>query len=136
MTVLRVDHTAIVVEDLDAAIPRWLMIAGARGGGSVSRDLVVTQNVEIAMIAVGDTRIELIRPTDTESGVARFLARHGESLHHVGLEVDDINEEMGQAVRDGMRLIDSQPRMSPHGWVAFVHPGSTGGVLVEFIQKA
>ena len=128
-----VDHTAIVVEDLDEALRRWEALTGAQ---LEIRQIVAHQRVEIAMLRLGDTRLELIRPTDSDSGVARFLAKRGEGLHHIAFRVDDIVETLGELIGAGYRVIDSQPRPGAHGLVAFLHPTSTGGVLVELIQPA
>jgi methylmalonyl-CoA/ethylmalonyl-CoA epimerase len=128
----RVDHTAIVVADLDEAIARWQVLTGAH---LTMRESVEHQRVEIAMLALGDTSLELIRPLDTDSGVARFLAKHGESLHHVAFEVEDLSQTMGEFRRGGMQLVDPRPRKGAHGSIIFLHPRSTGGVLVELIEK-
>ncbi|HEV3312132.1 MAG TPA: methylmalonyl-CoA epimerase [Chloroflexota bacterium] len=127
----RVDHTAIVVADMDSAIARWQTMTGARIS---TRQLVADQRVEIAMLELGDTNIELIRPIDDTSGVARFLRTRGESLHHIGLETEDIKASILELIEQGMRFIDSEPRHGAHGLIAFLHPRSTGGVLIELIQ--
>ena len=126
----RVDHTAIVVSDMDEALSRWQALTGIH---VETRELVSHQRVEISMLTAGDTRIELIRPTDDESGVARFLAKRGESLHHVAFEVHDIRGALASLRTAGYELIDSQPRPGAHGLIAFIHPRSTGGVLVELV---
>ena len=98
------------------------------------RETIAYQRVEIAMLALSDTRLELIRPIEGESGVARFLAKHGEALHHVAFEVEDIGRAIEELRGDGYELIDSKARPGAEGLVAFLHPRSTGGVLVELIQ--
>ena len=129
--ILRLDHTAIVVGDLDAAIDGWVGLTGAH---VTRRERVDTQRVEIAMLDVGGTALELITPTDSESGVARFLTKRGESLHHVAFEVRDISTALERLEAAGFALIDLTPRPGAHGLVAFIHPRSTRGVLVELIQ--
>lgn len=132
MNLLRVDHTAIVVADMDEALARYQRIWGLEP--RIRRE-VPDQRVEIAFLPVGDTQLELIRPLDAESGVARFLEQHGESLHHVGIAVGDIRAELETLSQEGVQLIDREPRHGVHGLVAFVHPRSTGGVLIELVQN-
>jgi methylmalonyl-CoA/ethylmalonyl-CoA epimerase len=133
VTLRRIDHTAIVVRDLDEAIPRYerLYATVCR-----ERSTEVKQGVEIAFIPVGDTQLELIRPIHEDGGVARFLSARGESLHHVAVQVDDITAEIERLSKEGARLIDETPRQGAHGLIAFVHPKSTGGVLLELVQPA
>lgn len=131
MTIRRVDHTAIVVADMDEAIERWVGLLGAT---LRSRDIVPEQQVEVAFLALDDTDLELITPITPDSGVARFLSKRGESLHHVGVEVDDISQTMRDLKGNGVEMIEDSPRPSIHGDIAFIHPRSTGGVLVELVQ--
>jgi len=130
--VRRIDHIAIVVADMDEAIRRWQSLTG---GKLTSRQPAPEQGVEVAFIEVGDTQVELIRPTSDDSGVARFLARRGESLHHLALEVENMQEEMARLREAGVRFIDQTPRQGSHGQIAFLHPESTGGVLIELVQR-
>jgi len=127
----RVDHTAIVVRDLDEAIPRWQRLTG---GKLAVRKVVESQAVEIAMLAIGDSQLELISPQSSDSGVARYLEKHGEALHHVGLRVADIDEAIEALISEGFAMIDPRPRQGAHGRIVFLKPRSTGGVLVELIQ--
>ena len=129
---LRIDHTAIVVQDMDGAIERYRRLFGV-----VPRDraTIPDERVEVAFFPIGDTQLELICPTDPSSGVARFLAKRGEGLHHVGILVQDIGAELGRLADQGVELIDREPRPGAHGSIAFVHPRGTGGVLVELIQR-
>lgn len=130
--VKRIDHTAVAVQDLDEAIDRWRAMTGAR---LESRDRVPDQGVEVAMLSLGDTTVELVQPLDEGSGVSRFLAKHGESLHHIGLEVNDIERAIGEMSGSGLELIDREPRRGVHGSIAFMDPRSAGGVLLELIEK-
>ncbi len=132
MNLLRVDHTAIVVADMDDALARYGRIWGLEPN---IRTEIRDQRVEIAFLPVGDTQLELIRPLDADSGVARFLDRHGESLHHIGIAVDDVRAELEALSKDGVPLIDHQPRRGVHGLIAFVHPRGSGGVLIELVQN-
>lgn len=131
MNALRIDHTAIVVADMDEAIQRYRRIWNLRPS---LRTEVPDQGVEIAFLPVGDTQMELIRPLSADSGVARFLDRHGESLHHIGIAVEDIRAEIAALIEQGVQVIDRVPRRSVHGLVAFVHPKGTGGPLIELVQ--
>lgn len=133
MSFERLDHTAIVVADLDEAISRWTSLTGA----SIScREVVQEQGVEIAMLTVGDTQLELVCPVGAESGVARFLEKRGEALHHVGLLVDNIDATLQALSASGIELIDRTPRETSHGRIAFLHPRSAGGVLVELVEHS
>ncbi|HLJ69584.1 MAG TPA: methylmalonyl-CoA epimerase [Chloroflexota bacterium] len=133
MTASRIDHTAIAVRDLDAAIERYRELLGAAPAG---RTLVPDQRVEVCFLPFGDTQLELICPTDSDSGVARFLDRRGEGLHHIALAVDDIRAELQELAARGVELIDREPRSGAHGLVAFIHPRAGRGVLIELIQRA
>jgi methylmalonyl-CoA/ethylmalonyl-CoA epimerase len=132
MRFARVDHTAIVVANLDDSLARYRQLFSVEPG---DRRIVPTQQVELAFLNIGDTQLELICPTDDSSGVARFLARHGESLHHVGIAVANIRDELQRLEAEGYALIDREPRRGPHGLIAFVHPRSTGGVMFELVQR-
>jgi methylmalonyl-CoA/ethylmalonyl-CoA epimerase len=132
MTALRVDHTAIVVRDINEAISRYRRLYGVEPS---ERGPAPGQHVEVAFLRLGDTQLELLQPTDAGSGVARFLEQRGEALHHVGFLVDDIRAELGRLAAQGVELIDKEPRQGFHGWIAFVHPRGTGGVLIELVEQ-
>ncbi len=131
MNVERLDHTAIVVRDLDEALGRYQRLFGAR---CTDRTTIPDQEIEMAFLSFGDTLLELIQPIDNVSGVARFLERRGEGLHHIAFAVDDIHHELQRLHSQGIELIDERPRRGVHGQIAFIHPRSTGGVLVELVQ--
>lgn len=128
----RIDHTAIAVSSLDEALERYHRVFGLV---CAERATVQSQGVEVAFMRVGDTQIELIQPTESDSGVARFLLRHGEALHHIAIAVDDIRAELRLLEAGGVELIDREPREGLHGPVAFIHPRGTGGVLVELVER-
>jgi methylmalonyl-CoA epimerase len=132
VNLLRIDHTAIVVRDLDEAMERYGRLYGLH---RAERGKVPLQPVEAAVLPIGDTRLELIQPTDTKSGVARFLEKRGEALHHIGIQVQDIRRELQQLADEGVELIDREPRRGLEGLVAFVHPKASGGVLIELVEK-
>jgi len=129
---LKIDHTAIVVRDIDVALDRYRALLGTPLVESI---VVEEQSVRVAFLPLGDTNLELVEPTDPNTGVARFLERNGEGLHHVGVEVADIHDEIKRLVNGGVRLIDHSPRRGPHGLIAFVHPSASGGVLIELVQN-
>jgi methylmalonyl-CoA epimerase len=129
---LRLDHTAIAVRNMDEALGRYSRIYGVTHS---ERAIVRDQGVEIAFLPLGDTSLELICPVDDQSGVKRFLDKNGEGLHHIGIAVRDIRAELERLSREGIQLIDPEPRAGVHGPIAFVHPGGTGGVLLELVQN-
>ena len=127
----KVAHIGIVVKSLEEAIPCYTVGLGLK----VTRiQELPTQNVRVAFIPLDEGELELIEPLDDKSGVARFLASRGEGIHHVCLEVDDIHACLNQASCSGIQLIDKEPRPGAEGQVAFLHPKSMHGALVELLQ--
>jgi methylmalonyl-CoA epimerase len=127
------DHVAIVVKDLDAAIALYTTTLGF---SEVYRELVPDQGVEAVGLRTGDAVIELLRPLDEASPIAKYRGDAQTKLHHTAYRVDDIRAELERLKRDGVRLIDEQPRRGAHGnAIAFLHPKSTGGVLIELCQR-
>jgi methylmalonyl-CoA/ethylmalonyl-CoA epimerase len=132
MSVLRVDHTAIAVHNLDEALEWYRRLYGMIQS---KRAFVPDQQVEVAFLTASDSELELICPVDSTSGVARFLARRGEGLHHIGFLVEDIKAELERLEKEGVELIDRLPRRGVHGLIAFIHPRSMGGMLVELVER-
>ena len=98
-------------------------------------ETVPDQNVKVALLSVGDSAIELIEPLSPESSVSRFVERRGGGLHHITFEVENIEETLDRLKASGTRLIDERPRKGAEGnLIAFIHPDSTGGVLIELCQ--
>lgn len=96
---------------------------------------VAEQKVRVAMLPIGESRIELLEPTTSDSPISKFLAKRGPGIHHVAIQVEDIRESLRKMKDEGARLIDEEPRQGAGGClVAFVHPSSTGGVLVELVE--
>ena len=127
----RVHHVAVVVRDMDAALATY------RDQLGLPLDVLLpieSDGVRIAFLPVGESSIELVEPTNSETGVARFLESRGEGFHHVCLEVDDVQAELDRLAANGLELIDKQPRRGAEGPVAFIHPRSCHGVLVELIE--
>ena len=127
----RVHHVAVVVADLDAALGFW------RDRLGLAVELVMpieSDRVRIAFLAVGASKLELVEPTDDTTGVARFLESRGEGFHHVCFELPRLADALTRLASDGVELIDAVPRRGAEGPVAFLHPRSCHGVLVELIE--
>lgn len=129
----RIDHVGIIVSNLDDALRTY---CDQLGFALIEQIDIPSQKVVAAFLDAGNGTIELISPTDSESGSARFLANRGEGTHHVCFEVDDLAAALADLKQKGVRLIDEAPRQGPHGLVAFVHPKATHGMMVELLQKA
>jgi methylmalonyl-CoA epimerase len=127
----RIHHVAVVVRSIDAALRLYRDILGLDLETILD---IPPDRVRIAFLRVGESRVELVEPTDETTGVARFLESKGEGFHHVCFEVADLAEELTRLAIDGLELIDSAPRRGAEGPVAFVHPRSCHGVLVELIE--
>ncbi len=128
-----IDHVAIAVRDLPAAVAWYQEVFGA---AVAHRETVERDGVEEALLAVADSYVQLLTPTRPDSTVARFLDQRGEGIHHVGYRVDDCAEAL-RAVKDhGGRVIDEAPRPGSRGTtVAFVHPKASFGTLIELVQE-
>jgi methylmalonyl-CoA/ethylmalonyl-CoA epimerase len=132
MPILKIDHIAVVVEELDGALAFW---QDALGLTVRALEQNTDEAVNIAFLPVGASQLELIQPTSTDSGVAKYLAKRGSGIHHLCLAVDDIHAALAQLAAHGVELINDTPRTRHDGTqYAFVHPKSTGGVLVELYQ--
>jgi len=130
MQIEQINHLGIAVKDLEAAAQVYRAM-----GLSVTKIVdVPEQKVRVAFIPVGETTIELVQPTAENSPVAGFLARKGEGMHHLALQVDDLSAALTELADQGMQLIDKKPRRGAEGQVAFVHPKSTGRVLIELVE--
>lgn len=129
----KIAHLGIAVFDLVRAERFYREVLGL----SVShRETVEAEKVKVSFVPLGGVEIELLEPTDPESPVGRFLAARGEGLHHVAIEVDDLAETLNRAKAGGFRLVDEVPRQGARGTlVAFLHPKSTNGVLIELIER-
>jgi methylmalonyl-CoA epimerase len=127
----RIHHVALVVRSIEASAVLWRDYLGL---GLETITDIPSDHVRIAFLRVGESRVELVEPTDESTGVARFLASKGEGFHHLCLEVDNLSEELTRLGIEGLELIDSAPRRGAEGPVAFLHPRSCGGVLVELIE--
>lgn len=127
----RVHHVAVIVRDIDDALALWRDLLG------LPVELVLpiaSDGVTIAFLPVGESKIELVMPTDPGTGVARFLATKGEGFHHVCLEVPDLAATLTDLAARGAELIDRAPRRGAEGPVAFLHPRTGRGVMIELIE--
>jgi methylmalonyl-CoA/ethylmalonyl-CoA epimerase len=128
----RIDHVGIAVRDLDEAIRIYERRLGLRSTG---RERLEREGIEIAMIPIGESRIELITPLNRESKVDKFLQDRGEAVHHVAYATDDVGASLAQAATGGGQLLDEVARSGAHGTlIGFVHPKSVCGVLTEFVE--
>ena len=128
----KIDHIGIVVRSIEEALKAY---RDALGLPLAHVQEVPEQKVKIAFLPIGDCEIELVEPTAADSGVARFLEKRGEGLHHICFEVEDIEAALRDLAARGLRLIDRQPRQGAIGRVAFLHPKSAHGVLIELVEK-
>ncbi len=127
----RIHHVAVIVRSIDEALPLYRDLLGLPLETVMD---IPGDRVRIAFLGVGESKVELVEPTDDSTGVARFLASKGEGFHHVCFEVDNLAEELTRLAIEGVELIDSAPRRGAEGPVAFLHPRSCHGVLVELIE--
>ena len=129
----KIEHIALAVADLDAAIAHYRDTWGLE---VTHRERVEDQGVEEAMLPLGESFLQLLGPTGPETTVGKFIARRGEGLHHIAYEVDDLETTLAELKAKGVPLIDEEPRKGGRGhMVAFVHPKGNHGLLVELIQR-
>lgn len=129
---MTIDHVAIVVRDLDAALDLYCNTLGFE---QIYREIVADQGIEAVGLQAGDAVIELLRPLSEDSPIARYRGDAETKLHHTAYRVDDIAAKLAELKAMGVRLIDETPRKGAHGnTIAFLHPKSTGGVLIELCQ--
>jgi methylmalonyl-CoA/ethylmalonyl-CoA epimerase len=129
----KIHHIALVVRSIDDALGLWRDMLGLELETVMD---IASDRVRIAFLGVGESKVELVEPTDDTTGVARFLASKGEGFHHVCFEVANLSEALLRLELDGLELIDTVPRRGAEGPVAFIHPRSCHGVLVELIEAS
>ena len=129
--VTKINHIAVVVADIEQSLSFW---RDALGLELDHVEDVPSQKAMVAFLPVGDSEVELVKPTVDDSGLAKFLAERGGGMHHLCVEVDDIAVKLDELKARGVRLINETPQELPGRKMAFVHPKSTGGVLVELYQ--
>ncbi len=129
---MKLDHIAIAVRDLEDALSFYTDVLGLT---CVGRETVTEQGVHLAMLPIGEGRLELLEPLREDSPVGRFLMRRGEGLHHICFQVADLEGTLARLRAQGVRLIDQEPRCGAEGRkIAFLHPASAHGVLIELVE--
>ena len=129
---MKINHLGIATRGIDEALGFW---SDALGLENVHTEVVEDQKVRVAMLPLGESRIELLEPTSDDSPISKFLDKRGGGIHHIAVEVNDIEASLAKLKERGMRLIDEQPRVGAEGClVAFVHPSAANGVLLELVQ--
>lgn len=129
---MKINHLGIATKGIDEALKFW---GDALGLENVHTEVVEDQKVRVAMLPIGESRVELLEPTSEDSPISKFLEKRGGGIHHIAVEVDDIVASLAKMKEQGMRLIDEVPRLGAEGClVAFVHPAASGGVLLELVQ--
>jgi methylmalonyl-CoA/ethylmalonyl-CoA epimerase len=126
-------HLGLAVVDLEQSVARWRELFGAE---IEAEEDVAGQGVRAVALRTGSGRIELLAPTGADTPVGRFLERRGEGMHHVAFSVDDVAAELRSLRAAGATLIDEQPREGLYGPVAFIHPETVGGVLIELVGRS
>ncbi len=130
---MKISHLGIATKGIDEALKFW---QDALGLENIHTETVEDQKVRVAMLPLGETNIELLEPTSEDSPIQKFLDKRGGGIHHIAVEVENIEVSLAKLKNQGMRLIDEKPRVGAEGClVAFVHPSSAGGVLMELVQK-
>lgn len=130
---MKIDHLGIATGGIQEALKFW---EDALGLETVHVEEVEDQKVRVAMLPLGESRIELLEPLSEDSPISSFLEKRGGGIHHIAVQVEDINASLAKLKKAGMRLIDEEPRTGAEGClVAFVHPKSANGVLLELVQK-
>lgn len=130
--ILKLDHVGIAVKDLQNAIKLY----GSLGLQATHQETIAAQKVNAVTLPIGDTKIELLEPMPGDSALAKFLKSRGGGLHHLALQVDNIEKKLSELKEQGIRLIDETPRSGIGGTrVAFIHPQSTFGTLVELVER-
>ena len=129
---MKIDHIGIATNGIDDAARFYLELLGLQ---IEHVEEVPSQKVRVAMLPLGESRVELLEPTSDDSPISKFLAKRGPGIHHLAVRVQDIRASLAELKEKGARLIDEQPRTGAGGClVAFIHPSSTGGVLLELVE--
>ena len=131
---MKIDHLGIAVKAVADAAKMYETVLGLKVTGT---DQVDDQGVKVAMIDIGESRFELLEAIRDDSPIGKFVAKRGEGLHHIAVQVDNIEASLAQLKASGVRLIDEKPRRGAHNTrVAFIHPAGTHGVLLELVEHA
>ena len=134
MAVEKIAHIGIAVESIEQWIGFYRDVLGLDYGGF---EEVPEQKVRVAFLTIGESSIELLEPTSDESPIAKFLEKRGSGIHHIAIQVDDIEAALARHREAGARLIDNEPRIGAHNMkIAFIHPKASGGVLLELCEPS
>ncbi len=128
---MKLDHIGIVVRDLQEALEVYESALDLPLKEIVE---IADQEVRVAFLPLGESNVELVQPISDDTGIARYLEKRGEGIHHICIEVEDIEAALSRLRDHNVQLIDQQPRQGAHGWVAFIHPKGAHGVLLELIE--
>lgn len=129
----KIDHIGIAVKNLEETLKFYEDVLGIK---CVSQEVVEEQKVKVAFLPIGDTEVELLESTSEDGPIARFIEKKGEGIQHIAFKVDNIEEVIKELEEKGVRMIDEQPRYGAGGArIAFLHPKSTSGVLIEISQR-
>lgn len=129
---MKINHLGIATKSIEEALKFWQDSLGLE---NIHTEIVEEQKVRVAMLPIGESRVELLEPTSDDSPISKFLEKRGGGIHHIAIEVEDIEASLAKLKADGARLIDEIPRIGAEGClIAFVHPAATGGVLLELTQ--
>ena len=129
---MKINHLGIATRSIEEALKFWQDSLGLE---NIHTEIVEEQKVRVAMLPIGESRVELLEPTSDDSPISKFLEKRGGGIHHIAIEVEDIEASLAKLKADGARLIDEIPRIGAEGClIAFVHPAATGGVLLELTQ--
>jgi methylmalonyl-CoA epimerase len=129
----KIDHIGIAVKSIDEKLAFYNELLGLVYEGS---EEIAAQKVKTAFLKVGESNLELLEPTSPDSAVAKFLESRGEGIHHIALAVNNIEQKIEDLIQKGVRMIDEKPRIGAHNKkIAFIHPKSTGGILLEICEK-
>ena len=129
---MKLDHIGLATNTVEDGLALWRDVLGLEVD---TTEEIAEQGVRVAMLAIGDTHVELLEPLSPESPVGRFLSKRGPGIHHIAVEVKDIHASLAEFKKRGARLIDETPRVGARGClVAFIHPATTNGILLELVQ--
>jgi len=131
---VKIDHLGVAVQSIEEALSFYERVLGITASGI---EEIPSQKVRVAMLPVGESKVELLEPTDPSGPVGRFIEKRGEGLHHVAFRVEDVEAALDRARDAKVKLIDETPRRGAHGTrIAFLHPASTNGVLIELVEAS
>jgi len=128
----KINHIGIAVQSIEATLPFYKNTFGME---FLEEEEIPAMKIKIAMLKIGESKIELLQPTSEDSYIAKFLEKNGSGIHHIAYETDDIDAEIEKLTAQGIKMIDEKPRCGAHGTrIAFIHPKSSNGVLTELCQ--